>query len=190
MAQHSLYCFHRILCRKNQTPLGVLNGDLGTVVSADRDYWSLPVRPDRDPITRELPAWYLHKGNVDCGYAMTGHKAQGVTTGRTFVIVDGTINRVWAYAAMSRGREGNTLYLTYPEHEDHRCTHRDRTDVLDALPRPWAAARLKLPPSTTPPDRDRRAATSSNGSPGSRRSQAERNEPERRSPWIEFAAGR
>ena len=54
---------------------------------------------------------------------MTGHKAQGVTTDRTFVVVDGTTDREWAYVAMSRGRENNTLYLTNPEPADEQCTH-------------------------------------------------------------------
>ena len=82
----------RILCRQNQTRLGVLNGDLATVTNVDQERKSLTVRLDRDPETRSLPAWYLDR-DVDYGYAMTGHKAQGVTTDRTFVVVDGTTDR-------------------------------------------------------------------------------------------------
>ncbi len=76
---------------------------------------SLTVQLDRDPETRDLPVWYLDQGHVDYGYALTGHKAQGVTTDHTFVIVDGTTDREWAYVAMSRGRQANTLYLTTPK---------------------------------------------------------------------------
>ena len=54
---------------------------------------------------------------------MTGHKAQGVTTDRTFVVVDGTTDQEWAYVAMSRGRQNNTLYLANPEPADEHCTH-------------------------------------------------------------------
>jgi hypothetical protein len=113
----------RILCRKNHSRLGVLNGDLATITSVDQENKSLVVCLDRDPETRKLPAWYLEQGDVDYGYAMTGHKAQGVTTGRTFVIVDGATDREWAYVAMSRGRQDNTLYFANPEPADEQCTH-------------------------------------------------------------------
>ncbi len=113
----------RILCRRNQTRLGVLNGDLATITAVDLERKILTVRLDRDPETRTLPHWYLHQSHVDYGYAMTGHKAQGVTTDRVFVIVDGTTDREWAYVAMSRGRQANTLYLTAQDPADWQCTH-------------------------------------------------------------------
>ena len=128
----------RILCRKNQTRLGVLNGDLATVVSVDQKRKSLTVRLDRDPEPRNLPVWYLDQ-DVDYGYALTGHKAQGVTTGRTFVIVDGTTDRQWAYVAMSRGRQTNTLYLANPEPADQQCTHLTHQGHHDPLDRLTAA---------------------------------------------------
>jgi hypothetical protein len=123
----------RILCRKNQSRLGVLNGDLGTVVSANHNHGSLTVRLDRDPEIRDLPVWYLQQGHVEHGYALTGHKAQGVTTGRTFILVNGNTDRQWAYVAMSRGRQANTLYVAGPEPEDHECIHLARPDRRDAL---------------------------------------------------------
>jgi ATP-dependent exoDNAse (exonuclease V) alpha subunit len=125
----------RILCHQNQSRLGVLNGDLATVTEVDQEQKSLTVRLDRDPETRELPVWYLEQGHVDYGYALTGHKAQGVTTDRTFVIVTGTTDRQWAYVAMSRGRQTNTLYLANPDPTDEQCTHLTHTDhdALDGL---------------------------------------------------------
>jgi hypothetical protein len=36
---------------------------------------------------------YLEDGHVDYGYALTGHKAQGVTTDRTFTVVDDGTDR-------------------------------------------------------------------------------------------------
>ncbi len=126
----------RILCRKNQGRLNVLNGDLGTVVSVDSDHGTLAVRLDRDPEIRDLPSWYLDQDHVDYGYALTGHKAQGVTTGRTFTVITGGVDREWAYVALSRGREANTLYLVNPEPDDEQCTqvtHEDRRDALCAL---------------------------------------------------------
>jgi len=123
----------RILCRHNQSRLGVLNGDLATVTSVDNANGSLTVRLDRDPEARELPVSYLEQGHVDYGYAMTGHKAQGVTTDRTFVVVDGNTDREWAYVAMSRGRQNNTLYLANPQPADEQCTHLTHQDAHDSL---------------------------------------------------------
>jgi hypothetical protein len=123
----------RILCRKNQGRLGVLNGDLATITEVDEGSKSLTVRLDRDPEPRDLPVWYLDQGHVEYGYAMTGHKAQGVTTDRTFVIVDETTDREWVYVAMSRGRQNNTLYLTNSNPADEQCTHLTHTGPHDAL---------------------------------------------------------
>jgi hypothetical protein len=123
----------RILCRRNQSRLGVLNGDLATVTSVDPDNRSLAVRLDRGQEDCEIPGWYLEQGHVDYGYAMTGHKAQGVTTDRTFVVLDGNTDREWAYVAMSRGRQDNTLYLANPEPADEQCTHLTHQDSHDSL---------------------------------------------------------
>ena len=195
----------RILCRKNQTRLGVLNGDLGTVVSVDPDHGTLTVRLDRDPETRNLPVWYLDQGHVDYGYAMTGHKAQGVTTDRTFVIVDGTTDREWAYVAMSRGRQTNTLYLTNPQHQDEQCTHLTHQGHQDALERLTAAlnrgsaqiAAIDHPgPTLTDDDIDRFGPPPPSSDVAARvawqiaKRQAGRDEAERETPGLDLAVGR
>ena len=183
----------RILCRKNQNRFDVLNGDLGTVLTVDPDHGTLTVRLDRDPETRELASWYLDQGHVDYGYALTGHKAQGVTTGRTFTVITGATDREWAYVAMSRGRQANTLYLANPEHDEHQCTHLthpEQKHTLDAL-----AASLDRSSAQTaavdhmvgspPPSSDivERVAWIA------ARRAAERNELERKPPQIELVAG-
>ena len=126
----------RILCRRNQQRLGVLNGDLGTIVSTDPDHGTLTIQLDRDHEIRDLPSWYLDQDDVDYGYAMTCHKAQGITTDRTFVVANGNTDREWAYVAMSRGRQANTLYLTNLQPADEQCTHLNHIshhDLLDGL---------------------------------------------------------
>ncbi|MFV9672503.1 MAG: MobF family relaxase, partial [Acidimicrobiia bacterium] len=128
----------RVLCRRNHARLDVHNGDLGTITTVNTDTGGLTVRLDRDPETRVLPAWYLDDGHVDYGYALTGHKAQGVTTSRTFTVITAGTDREWAYVALSRGREANTLYLANPEPHGEECTHlthpagRDPVDALVA----------------------------------------------------------
>ncbi|HDL49832.1 MAG TPA: hypothetical protein ENH33_07745, partial [Actinobacteria bacterium] len=179
----------RILCRQNQSRLGILNGDLGIVVSVDPDHGTLDVQLDRDPERRDLPVWYLDQGHVDYGYAMTGHKAQGVTTDRTFTVIEGATDREWVYVAMSRGRQTNTLYLTNPQPANEQCTHlthpdwkgdldtlamslehsRAQTAVIDHLARPPSSSTDVLEPAA--------------------RGQAEHSEPDPRSPGIQLAAG-
>ena len=63
---------------------------------------------------------------------ITGHKAQGLTCDRTFVVVNGTTTREWAYVALSRGREANTIYLTTPDREE-QCTHLTHAGSTAAL---------------------------------------------------------
>ena len=54
---------------------------------------------------------YLQAGHLTHAYAMTGHKAQGMTTQKAFVLGDETLYREWAYVAMSRGKQENHLYV-------------------------------------------------------------------------------
>ncbi|MCH8984031.1 MAG: relaxase domain-containing protein [Acidobacteria bacterium] len=195
----------RILCRRNQDRLDVLNGDLGTVVSVDPRQMTLTVRLDRDPETRELPGWYLTAGHADYGYALTGHKAQGVTTGRTFTIIAGGTNREWAYVAMSRGRQANTLYLANPAHGDEECTHFTHIGHHDALGGFAASlehshaqtAALDHPAGSPvsvdidplgppPPSRDVAARVAWQIA----RRRTERNETEQQAPRLDLAAGR
>jgi ATP-dependent exoDNAse (exonuclease V) alpha subunit len=194
----------RILCRRNQSRLGVLNGDLAFVTGVDQERESLTVRLDRDPETRNLPVWYLDQGHVDYGYAMTGHKAQGVTTSRTFVIVNGTTDREWAYVAMSRGRQTNTLYLTTQDLADEQCTHlthQGHHDPLDRLTATLnrgstqtAASDHTGPPQTgdidpfgpPPPSNDIAARVAWQIT----KRQTERDETQRQTPGLDLAAGR
>jgi len=123
----------RVLCLANRSRFGVLNGDLATVVRVDPVQRSLTVRLDRDPETRALPDWYLDQGHVDYGYALTGHKAQGVTVGRTFAVIGDNTNREWAYVAMSRGRLANTTYMVCPDGVEQcsHLSHQRRGDPLE-----------------------------------------------------------
>ncbi len=115
-------CGDRVICLQNNPRIGVLNGDLATVISLDPEMRTLTVRLDSEPDARHLPDWYLDGGRVDYGYALTGHKAQGVTVDRSFAVIGDSTTREWAYVAMSRGSGANTAYMACPEPGD-RCIH-------------------------------------------------------------------
>jgi conjugative relaxase-like TrwC/TraI family protein len=131
----------RVICLQNNRQLGVLNGDLGTVVEVDVEKRVVSVRFDRDGGIRHAPGWYLDMGFVGHGYALTGHKAQGITVDRTFTVVGDRASREWVYVAMSRGRQANTVYLTPHECEQGWCSHVPSQDQAEA--RRWARSSAK-----------------------------------------------
>lgn len=99
-------CGDRVLFLKNDRHMGVKNGTLGSVVAlGDR---SLTVKLD-DGATISVPAdVYPH---LTHGYAMTCHKAQGVTADHVLVYLsDRMANREWGYVAGSRHRDSLHLY--------------------------------------------------------------------------------
>jgi len=53
----------------------------------------------------------MSAGHLTHAYAMTGHKAQGMTTARCFALGDDTLYKEWGYTALSRGSKENRLYL-------------------------------------------------------------------------------
>ncbi|MBS3942001.1 MAG: relaxase domain-containing protein [Actinobacteria bacterium] len=108
----------RLLCLRNHRHLGVLNGTRGTVTDIDHHDRSLAFRRDDNGRQVRLPADYLDAGHVTHGYALTAHKAQGLTCDATFVLGSEEIYREWGYVALSRGRTNNRLYLT-ADHLDH-----------------------------------------------------------------------
>ncbi len=58
------------------------------------------------------------------GYAVTAHRAQGVTTDTSHVVVTATTTRENFYVAMTRGREANHAYVAIDRpDEDHSHAH-------------------------------------------------------------------
>jgi conjugative relaxase-like TrwC/TraI family protein len=98
----------RVITR-HRTRGGVINGTLG-IVEAIEPSGGLAFRMnDGSHVTIERCD--LEAGHLTHAYALTGHKAQGMTTDRVFVLADETLYREWAYATMSRGRDDNRLYV-------------------------------------------------------------------------------
>jgi Ti-type conjugative transfer relaxase TraA len=121
-----------VMTLRNDRSLGVINGSRGVVHSVDSS--QLEVRLDDERVVT-LPTEYLEAGHVTHAYAITGHKAQGMTTGRAFVLGDDSLYREWGYVAMSRGREENRLYVVMGD----GC---GREDVGGAVERPYQVDQL------------------------------------------------
>jgi len=125
----------RVVCSKNHTRLGVLNGDFATITLVDPKTQSVTIELDRTTTSVEVPGWYLDEGYLDWGYALTGHKAQGTTARHTHTVAEPGVDREWVYVTMSRGQDTNTLYLTQPDPTPEDCGHLayDQPDRLHRL---------------------------------------------------------
>ena len=129
-----------IITRKNDrrlhTPRGwVRNGDRW-IVTDIRDDGSLTARRADSRGTVTLSASYV-LDHVDLGYAVTAHRAQGITTDTSHVLVDSSATRENLYVAMTRGRRANLVYVATDRPDDNHTTPHPSDD-------PGATARSVL----------------------------------------------
>jgi conjugative relaxase-like TrwC/TraI family protein len=131
----------RVVCGRNaRTRLGVVNGTRGQVTALDPARRTLTINTDEGK-TVLLPGWYVagqgfQRPWVDHGYAITGHKTQGLT-GDDFGVRPSTrADAHWAYVAASRHRCDLRLYLveelTAPDHDDTRHVRDPLDDRVEA----------------------------------------------------------
>ncbi|HZJ04322.1 MAG TPA: helicase C-terminal domain-containing protein, partial [Nocardioidaceae bacterium] len=96
---------------------------------AQRDRWTVTdVRSDRSLVVRRqgrkrggavvLPATYV-ADHVDLGYAVTAHRAQGLTVDTAHVVVFDSTTRENLYVAMTRGRDSNVAYVVVNPADDN-----------------------------------------------------------------------
>jgi Ti-type conjugative transfer relaxase TraA len=100
----------RIVITRNAKVLGMTNGELATVTG-------LSERRGETEITARFDAghtrtWRVSEHpHVEHGYALTVHKAQGVSVERAYVLAHESMSaREWSYVAGSRAREAVHLY--------------------------------------------------------------------------------
>jgi Ti-type conjugative transfer relaxase TraA len=105
----------RILFTRNSTLWGVRNGTLGTVERIGLNGQGEPtlhVRLDDGRLTSIRSEYY---NSFDHGYALTTHKAQGVTVDRAYVLTGGPLaDRELTYVQMSRHRDSARIYVDRP----------------------------------------------------------------------------
>jgi len=102
----------RIYFKKNDRKLGVMNGESGTLtridVTSDGKECDFTVKMDKGPEVRFDPRDFAQ---IDYGYAITIHKAQGETVDFSSNLVSGMgLNAL--YVQLTRHRDGTRIVLT------------------------------------------------------------------------------
>ena len=91
--------------------MGVKNGMLATVERAEADRLVVRLDNDKGPGQgRTLEVSTKRYSAIDHGYAATIHKSQGATVDRAFVRASDSMDRHMTYVAMTRHRQGVTMY--------------------------------------------------------------------------------
>ncbi len=104
----TIYAGDRILVTENSLRHRVRNGDLGTVLLVEPVTKNLVVHLDAGGLVA-LP---LHVfPNVELGYAVTTHKAQGITVDQSYVLLGGPMqDREMSYVQVSRAAAETRLF--------------------------------------------------------------------------------
>ena len=95
----------RVLFTRNDSELGVKNGQLGTLVSFKGD--QLSVEMDSGEVVSFNQKDY---SDISHGYATTVHKSQGMTVDHSYVLGTESMDKHLAYVALSRHRESTDIY--------------------------------------------------------------------------------
>lgn len=104
------YVGDRVLFERNQKTIGVDNGDLGTVVAVSSKRGMISVKLDRGQQVLVKLSQYT---DLSLGYAVTTHKAQGMTVEEAFVLVGGGMQtRELSYVQGTRARKETRLYTS------------------------------------------------------------------------------
>lgn len=99
----------QVICTRNDRRAGLINGQQATITSTDPDRPHLQaVGADGQPVP--IPWAYAHAGRLQLGYAMTIHKAQGVTVDVALLAGDDRLFNEAGYVGLSRGRHTNHIY--------------------------------------------------------------------------------
>lgn len=107
----------RVVCLRNQRADGLLNGLRGVATAIDPSARSLTVRLT-DGTDRTVPAGYLDAGHLDHGYALTIHKAQGLTADEALVLATDDLYQEAGYTALSRARLDTRVYVVADDFDD------------------------------------------------------------------------
>jgi ATP-dependent exoDNAse (exonuclease V) alpha subunit len=116
----------RVLALRNDRRIGVTNGTQGTIAGMEDGNLLVDTHDGR---RLEVPAGYAAGGDLAHGYAMTVHKAQGMSCDVSLVLGDDTLYAEAGYTSITRGRLRNHLYVVASQESD------DVADIRRALDR-------------------------------------------------------
>jgi Ti-type conjugative transfer relaxase TraA len=105
----------RLLFRRNDRRMDVRNGTIGTVTELEPG--RMGVRLDDGRMVAFDPAAYR---DIDHGYAVTVHKAQGVTVDESYILATRGFDRHLAYVAGTRHRDRMTMVWSEEAFKDDR----------------------------------------------------------------------
>jgi len=125
----------QVLITRNDHRRQLLNGTAATITALGADGLHLRTRDGRDV---EVDRPWLEAGQLDHGYAITLHKAQGRTVHTALLLADGSLGREAGYVGLSRGTHANHVYVASAD--DPRLD-----DDCLAAARPWLARTRSLP---------------------------------------------
>ena len=103
----------RVIFGRNSRSLGVKNGQLGSLeswrIEPRKGNLELTIRMDSGAAVIFDPAEY---GHIDHGYAMSVHRAQGVTADSVSVMIsEAMTDQEWSYVAVSRHRDRLRVFV-------------------------------------------------------------------------------
>lgn len=144
----------RVVFTKNERPLGVVNGAVGTVKAISREGFELRLSVELDDENErgerlvDIPASF---GRFDLSLCLTNHKAQGRTFQSAYVLANPAMSdREWTYVAASRSRFATTMFinalalgLVDPESHQQSGPKKRRADAVEALAKRMARSRAK-----------------------------------------------
>ncbi|WP_454852416.1 MobF family relaxase [Promicromonospora soli] len=142
----------------------VRNGDRWQIANVRRDGTVearrvLPARRGSAPTSRlgssvVLPAQYVAE-HLDLGYAVTAHRAQGITVDIAHVLVTATTVRENLYVALTRGRHANHAYVATDLPDDDHTPPAENLTARGILYRILARPGAELLRARDPPCRTR-----------------------------------
>ena len=139
-----------VIIGRNDNRLGLYNGTRAVVTAINTDADSLTLHTDDDRDVTVTATWAA-RHDLSHAYAMTLHKAQGLTVDHALLYGSEALTREAGYVGLSRGRRENHIYAKPPREMSGRtgeCDF-DQPDPLADEQQPIAALARRLHTSRT-----------------------------------------
>jgi ATP-dependent exoDNAse (exonuclease V) alpha subunit len=139
-----------VIIGRNDNRLGLYNGTRAVVTAVDTETHSLTLRTDDDRDITVTATWAA-RHDMRHAYAMTLHKAQGLTVDHALLYGSQARTREAGHVGLSRGRRQNHIYTSSTTQISGRNSECDfaQADPLADEQRPIAALARRLHTSRT-----------------------------------------